>query len=96
MNWFHFLIIVAGPFVIPSGCMIFLSGSYRVKLPNPPLLIPMDFLEILSGESIHQEMKIVKMLTLYHVQFRDYDHPKYGPFSWHTKPLKFLPFYNCF
>ena len=40
----------------------------------------MDFVEILSGEYVHQEMKILKMLSFYHVQFRNYDHLKYGPF----------------
>ena len=41
----------------------------------------MDFVQILSGECIHQEMKIMKILSLYHVWFRNYDHLKYGPFS---------------
>ena len=41
----------------------------------------MDLAEILSGECIYQEMKILKMLSLYHVQVRNYDHFKYGPFK---------------
>ena len=30
-----------------------------------------------------------------HVQFRNYDHLKYGPFSLDTELLKFLAFWNC-
>ena len=71
-------------------------GSFHVKSPKPPYLNPMDFVEILSGECIHQEMKILKMLSLYHVRFRNYDHLKYGTFSLDTEPLKFLAFWNCF
>ena len=59
-------------------------------------LTPMDFVEISSGEFIHQEMKILRMLSLYHMRFRNYDHPKYGSFSLDTKPLKLLAFWNCF
>ena len=68
-------------------------GSFHV---NPPHLTHMDFVEILSGECVHQEMKILKTLSLYHVWFRNYDHQKYGPFSLDFEPLKFLPFWNCF
>ena len=71
-------------------------GSFHVKSPKPPYLNPMDFVEILSGECIHQEMKILKMLSLYHVRFRNYDHLKYGTFSLDTEPSKFLAFSNCF
>ena len=56
----------------------------------------MDFVEIYSGECIHQEMKILRILSLYHMRFRNYDHQKYGSFSLDTKPLKFLAFWNCF
>ena len=56
----------------------------------------MDFVEISSGECIHQEMKILRILSLYHMRFRNYDHQKYGSFSLDTKPLKFLAFWNCF
>ena len=49
----------------------------------------MDFVVILSGEYINQEMKIFKILSLYHVRFRNYDRLKYGPFSLvDTKPFK--------
>ena len=51
----------------------------------------MDFVEILSGECIHQEMKILKFYH-YHEQFRNYEHLKYGPFSLDTEPLKCLSF----
>ena len=67
-------------------------GSFHVKSPKPPYLNSMDFVEILSGECIHQEMKILKILSLYHVRFRNYDHLKYGTFSLDTEPLKFLAF----
>ena len=56
----------------------------------------MDFVEILSGECILQEIKILNILLLYHVWFRNYDHLKYGPCSMDTEPLKFLAFWNCF
>ena len=52
----------------------------------------MDFVKILSGESIHQEMKILKILSFYHVCFRNYDHLKYGPSNLYTEPLRFLSF----
>ena len=45
---------------------------------------------------IYQEMKILKILSLYHVWFRNYYHLRYGPFSLDTEPLKFLAFWNCF
>ena len=35
-------------------------------------------------------MKILKILSLYHVRFRNYDHLKYGPFSLDTEPSTFL------
>ena len=41
---------------------------------------------------IYQEMKILKILSLYHVWFRNYYHLRYGPFSLDTEPLKFLAF----
>ena len=63
-----------------------------MKSPNPPHLAPMDILEILLGECIHQEIKILKIFSLYYVQFRKYDHLKYGPFSLDIGPLKFLSF----
>ena len=74
----------------------FLTGSFHVKLPNPSHLTPKDIVEILSDECIHQEMKILKILSLYHMWFRNYDHQKYGPFSLDTEPLKFSAFWNCF
>ena len=37
----------------------------HVKSPNPHHLTPMDFVEILAGECIHQEMKILKILSPY-------------------------------
>ena len=40
-------------------------------------------------------MKILKILSFYHVCFRNYDHLKYGPFNLYTEPLKFLSFWNC-
>ena len=52
----------------------------------------MDFVQILSGECIHQEIKILKILSLYHLRFRNYDHLKYGPFSLDTEALKFWHF----
>ena len=67
-------------------------GSFYVKSPNPPHLTPMNFVEVLSDECIHQEMKTLKFLSLYPVRFRNYDHLKYEPFSLDTKPLKFLAF----
>ena len=67
-----------------------------MKSPNPDHLTLMDFVQILSGECIYQEMEILKILSLYHVWFRNYDHLKYGPFGLDTKPLKFLSFWNCF
>ena len=70
--------------------------SFYVKSPNPPHLTPMNFVEVLSDECIHQEMKTLKFLSLYPVRFRNYDHLKYEPFSLDTKPLKFLAFWNCF
>ena len=63
-----------------------------MKSPNPPHLTPMDILEILLGECIHQEIKILKIFSLYYVQFGNYDHLKYGPFSLDIGPLKFLSF----
>ena len=56
----------------------------------------MDFVEFLSGKCIHQEIKILKYLSIYHVWSRNYDHLKYGHFSLNTKPLVFLAFWNCF
>ena len=52
----------------------------------------MDFVEISSGECIHQEMKILRMLSLYHMRLRNNDHEKYGSLSLDTKPLKLLAF----
>ena len=66
------------------------------KFQKISCLTLMDFVQILSGECIHQEMKILKILSLYHVRFRNYDHLKYGLFGLDTKPLKFLLFWNCF
>ena len=37
----------------------------HVKSPNPHHQTPMDFVEILAGECIHQEMKILKILSPY-------------------------------
>ena len=78
----------------------FIEGSFHVKSPNPPHLKlptrPMDFVEILSGEFIHQEIKILKILSLYQVWLRNYEHLKHGPFSLDTEPSKFLAFWNCF
>ena len=42
----------------------------------------MDFVEILTGECIHQEIKILKILSLYHVWFSNYDHLKYQGAHW--------------
>ena len=56
----------------------------------------MDFVGILSGECIHQQMKTLKILSLYHVQFRNFDQLKYGPFSLDTEQLKLLAYWNCF
>ena len=80
-----------------SLCIII--GSFHVKSPEfykTSQLTLMDFVKISSSECIHQEMKILKILSLYHVQFGNYDERKYGPFSLNTKPLNFLPFWSCF
>ena len=42
----------------------------------------MDFVEILTCECIHQEMKILKMLSLYHMWFSNYGHLKYQGAHW--------------
>ena len=65
-----------------------------LTLPTWPPII--SIVEILSDECIHQEMKTLKILSLYHMWFRNFDHLKYGPFSLDTEPLKFLAFWNCF
>ena len=76
-----------------------ISGSFHVKstkFQTISHLTLMDFVQILSHECIHQKMKILKILSLYPVWFRNYDHLKYGPFDLDTKPLKFLSFWNWF
>ena len=65
-------------------------GSFQVKSPNPPHLTPIDFVEILSDESIHQEMEILKILSLYHFWYRNHDQMKYRLFRVDTEPLKLL------
>ena len=80
-----------------SLCIII--GSFHAKSPEfykTSQLTLMYFVKILSSECIHQEMKILKILSFYHVQFGNYDQLKYGPFSLNTKPLKFLSFWSCF
>ena len=74
-------------------------GSFYKKSPEfkkTSHLTLMDFVEILSGECIHQEIKILKILSFYHVQFGNYDQLKYGPFCLYTKPLKVLSFWSWF
>ena len=56
----------------------------------------MNFVEILFSECIHQGIKILKILSLYRLRFRNYDRLKYGPCSRDPEPLKFLSFWNCF
>ena len=52
----------------------------------------MDFVDILSGECMHQQMKTLKILSLYHVQFRNFDQLKYGPFSLDNEQSKLLAY----
>ena len=41
----------------------------------------MEFAEILSSKSTHQEMKILKILLSSRERFQNYNHLNYGPFS---------------
>lgn len=52
----------------------------------------MDFAEILSSQRTHQEMKILKILSSFHVLFQSYDYLNYGPFNLDTKPLPLMAF----
>ena len=60
-------------------------GSFHVKSTNPPHLTHMDFVDILSSQYSHQEMKMLKILSSYHETFQNYDHLNYGPFSLDNK-----------
>ena len=52
----------------------------------------MDFVDILSSQCVHQEMKILKILSSYHERFQNYDCLNYGPSSLDNKPLQFMAF----
>ena len=50
---------------------------------------------ILLVQYIHKERKIQKIILIYQVQLKNYDHQIYGRFSLDTEPLQFMPFWCC-
>ena len=52
----------------------------------------MDFVDILSSQCSHQEIKILKILSSYDERFQNYDCQSYGPFNLDNKLLQFMAF----
>ena len=52
----------------------------------------MDFTEILSSQSTHQGMKILRILLSTSERFQNYSHLNYGPFSLDIESFQFMAF----
>ena len=67
-----------------------------MKSTNPFHLTHMDFVDILSNQCTHQEMKILKILSLIMKRFKIMTAWTMDPLSsLDNKPLQFMAFWNC-
>ena len=70
--------------ILLSMLTILLSGLFCVKwteFQKSSHLTLMDFAEILSSQSPHQEMRILKILLSSCEWFQNYSYLNYGPFG---------------